>query len=145
MIVLAMTASARAEDHALYERLWPEVPTGTRLTLSQQITDQLTELGNTLGHHLDVLSSELVGVRFDGRKRRARLRFGSTTSERYLTFKLAGDVHFTEGVARVQAQLHVGIAGHIMELELPDFEMAPASYRGERGVEIRLPLFKRQF
>ena len=143
--LVLLTASASAEDRALYERLWPEVPSGARLTLSQQITDQLTELGNTVGHHLDVLSNELVGLTLDGRRRRAKVRFGSTTSERYLTFSLAGDVHFTHGVARIAARIDVGIAGHVLALELPDFEMAPTSYRGERGVEIRLPLFKRTF
>ncbi len=131
---------------ALYERLWPTVQTGPRLKLSEQITDELTELGNLLGSHLDVLSSDMLGVRFDGRRRLARVRLGGADSgERLLTLRFAGDVHFTAGVARIQARLHLGIAGHVMQLELPDVEMAPASYRGERGVEVRLPLFRRSW
>lgn len=144
-MLCAMAELAVADDHARYERLWPEVPTATRLTLSQQITDQLTVLGNTIGHHLDVLSNELVGLRFDGRRRRARVRLGSDAPDGYLTFKLASEVHFTHGVARVSARLDLGVGDHVLALELPDFEMAPASYRDERGVEIRLPLFTQSF
>lgn len=147
MITCALADVAAAEeDHCpLYERLWPSLPAATRLTLSQQITDELTELGNTLGQHLDTLSNDLLVLQFDGRRRRARIRLGSTESDRYLTFKVAGDVHFTHGVARIRATLDLGVAGHVVSLELPDVEMAPASYRGERGVEIRLPLFRRNF
>lgn len=131
---------------ALYERLWPTVQDGPRLKLSEQITDELTELGNLLGAHLDVLSSDMLGVRFDGRRRLARVRLGGADrGERLLTLRFAGDVHFTAGVARIQARLDLGVAGHVMQLELPDVEMAPASYRGERGVEVRLPLFRRSW
>lgn len=137
-------ASANSED--LYERLWPEMPNSTRLTLSQQITDQLTELGNTVGHHVNTLSNDAIALGFDGRRRRAKVRLGlEDTPDSYLTFKIAGDVHFTHGVARVAARLDIGVAGYVLHLELPDVEMAPASYRGERGVEIRIPLFKRSF
>ena len=60
-------------------------------------------------------------------------------------FKLASDIHFTRGVARIQARIDLGLGKHVVHLELPDFEMAPAEYHGERGVEIRLPLFRRAF
>lgn len=144
MCATVEVASANSDD--LYERLWPEMPNSTRLTLSQQITDQLTELGNTVGHHVNTLSNDAIALGFDGRRRRAKVRLGlEDTPDRYLTFKLAGDVHFTHGVARVAARLDIGIAGHVLHLELPDIEMAPASYRGERGVEIRVPLFRRTF
>lgn len=143
VVSLALSDAAHADD--LYERLWPDVPQSGRLSLSQQITDQLTELGNTLGTHLDMLSAGELGLRFDGRRRRARLRIGSSDTERYLVFRLASDIHFTHGIARVQARLDLGIGEHLVQLELPDFEMAPTEVRGERGVEIRLPLFKREF
>ena len=145
LVLCALTSAAAANDD-LYERLWPEMPTSTRLTLSQQITDQLTELGNTVGYHVNTLSHEVIALGFDGRRRRAKIRLGLADGpDSYLTFKLAGDVHFTHGVARARIRLDVGVAGHVLQLELPDVEMAPAEYRGERGVEIRLPLFKREF
>lgn len=134
---------ARADD--LYDRLWPAVPQAGHLTLSQQLTDELTELGNTVGAHLGALSHGELGLEVDGRHRRARVRVGSSDTERYLVFRLAGDIQFTRGVALVRARLDLGIGDHLVELELPDFEMAPTEVRGERGVEIRLPLFKRRF
>ena len=146
LLVCATVDVAAANDEDLYDRLWPEMPNSTRLTLSQQITDQLTELGNSVGHHVNMLSNDAIALGFDGRRRRAKVRLGlEDTPDRYLTFRLAGDVHFTQGVARVAARLDIGVAGYVLHLELPDIEMAPASYRGERGVEIRVPLWKRSF
>ena len=143
-MVLAMTSVASAEDHALYDRLWPRVPEGRHLKLSLQITDAMTELGNTIGVHASALSNEMFVLRFDGRRRRAHIRVGGGDTQ-YLTFRLASDVHFTDGRARITTYVDLAIAGRELHLELPDLEMAPASYRGERGVELRLPLFRREF
>ncbi len=133
---------AAAETVALYERLWPRVPEGRQLRLSQQIEDELTELGNALGYHVDSLSRELLQLRFDGRRRKAFVRFGGGDGH-HLTFRLSSDVHFTEGRARIATRLDLAIAGRALQLDLPEMEMAPAEYRGERGVELRLPLFRR--
>jgi len=140
----AMSSPAAADDGSLYERLWPRVPEDSHLTLSQQITDQLTLLGNTLGYHLDVLSNEMLTLRFDGRRRRAYVRLGGGDAQ-YLTFRLASDVHFTEGLARVTTRVDLGIGGRALHLELPDIEMTPTELHGERGVVVRLPLFRRSF
>src|SRR5690242_11084431 len=137
-------APAAADDGSLYDRLWPRVPDGQHLTLSQQITDQLTLLGNTLGYHLDVLSKETLSLRFDGRRRRAYVRLGAGDAQ-YLTFRLASDVHFTQGLARVTTRVDLGIAGRALHIELPDVEMTPTEFHGERGVVVRLPLFRRSF
>ena len=145
VVAAAPSAHADPEDHGLYDRLWPELPTAGHLTLSEQVTDQLTELGNMVGHHLDVLSYDLLALQFDGRQRRARVRFGTAAAERYLTFKFDSSVHVVGDVAQIHAHLDLGIAGYTIGLDLPELEMAPASYRGERGVELRLPLFKRSF
>lgn len=146
-VLVALAPPAFADDTSLYERLWPSVPASHGLTLEEQITDHLTEMGNTLGFHLDTLSADTLALTFDGRRKLAKVRFGTNggDSERYLTFRVAGDVHFTEGLAKVTASVELGVAGHLLRLELPDFEMAPAEYHGDRGVEIRLPLFKRSF
>ena len=53
--------------------------------------------------------------------------------------------YFTQGKARVQGRIDLGIGSHEFHLELPDVDMVPASYRGERGVEVRLPLFERRW
>lgn len=112
--------------------------------MSQQIQDQLTELGNTLGYHAAVLSHDMLQLKFDARKRRAYMRV-SGGDEQYLSFKLSSDFHFTEGLARVNTKIDLTFRGRTLELELPEMEMVPASYRGERGVEVRLPLFRRRW
>jgi len=141
--LVALTQPAFAEGD-LYDRLWPKVPTGPQLKLSDQITDQLTELGNTLGQTMNELSYDTFAMTFDGRKRRAHIRFGGGDA-RFLEFRLASDVQFFDGRAQINAKIDLTIAGNKMELELPEMEMVPANYRGERGVEVRLPIFKRRF
>ena len=144
LVCAALASPAAADDGSLYERLWPGVPDGHYLTLSQQITDQLTVLGNTVGYHLDVLSKETLSLRFDGRRRRAYVRLGAGDAQ-HLTFRIASDVHFTAGLARFTTRLDLGIAGRELHLELPEVEMTPTSVNGERGVVVRLPLFRRNF
>jgi hypothetical protein len=140
-----MSSVAAAEEYSLYDRLWPRVPEGRHLKLSEQIADQLTLLGNTLGHHLDLLSKETLTLRFDGRRRRAYVRLGTGERQQYLTFRLASDVHFTEGLARITTRIDLSVAGRALHLDLPAVEMTPTSFQGERGVVVRLPLFRRNF
>ncbi len=144
VICLAATPAAAEDETSLYDRLWPKAPDGPRLTLSQQVQDQITETLNQIGGHLDVLSSDMVAVKFDVRKRRAWVRVGGG-DEQYLTFRLASDVLFTDGVARVNTRVDLAFRGRKLQFELPEMEMVPASYRGERGVEVRLPLLRRRF
>jgi hypothetical protein len=143
-LVVVMTSTASADDFALYERLWPSVPTARQMTMGQQLTDSLTELGNTLGYHLDTLSNDMVALKFDGRQRRARVKFGMIDSE-YATFKFDSVVHFRDGMAMIQARLDLGIGGHVVHLDLPDMEMLPTEYHGERGVQLRVPLYRYYF
>jgi hypothetical protein len=141
--VVLMAAPAHAEKD-LYERLWPRIPDGQRATFSEQLADSITELGNTLGYHASVLSHELIAMRFDGRRRRAYVRFGGG-DEQFLTFRLASDVQFVEGLARVNTRVDLSFRGRRIQIELPEMEMVPASYRGDRGVEVRLPIFRRRW
>lgn len=144
LFVLVVSTTSASADSDLYDRLWPRVPEGRNLKLSDQITDQLTELGNFMGEHMNVLSHDVLSMTFDGRRRRAYLRVGGGDA-RFLEFKLASDVYFYDGKAQINARIDLTIAGNKMQLELPEMEMVPASYRGERGVEVRLPIFKRNF
>ena len=102
------------------------------------------EMPGTLGAHLDALSKETLTLRFDGRRRRAYVRLGGGETQ-YLTFRLASDVHFTDGLARISTRVDLSIAGRALHLELPEVEMTPTEYRGERGVVVRLPLLRRTF
>ncbi len=140
-------APVRATDPtleiALGER-WHEAPSRPRLKLSVQITDELTELGNLIGTSMNELSDDIVGLRFDGRKRRAKLRLGTGEGE-YLRFRIDSDWHFSQGKARVVAKLQLGVGEHQWNVELPDFDLVPTSYRDERGVEVRIPLIERRW
>jgi hypothetical protein len=144
LLALALSAPAASADSELYDRLWPRVPEGRHLKLSEQITDQLTELGNFMGQHMNALSHDVLAMTFDGRRRRAFVRIGGGDA-RFLEFTLASDVRFYDGKAQINARIDLTIAGNKMQLELPEMEMVPASYRGERGVEVRVPLFRRHF
>jgi hypothetical protein len=128
---------------ALGER-WHDIPNHPRLKLSVQITDELTELGNLIGTSMNELSNDMLGLEFDGRRRRAKLRFGTGEGE-YLRFRVDSDWHFAQGRARVVAQVQLGIGRHQLNVELPDMDVVPASYHGERGVEIRIPFFERRW
>lgn len=144
MVVLALTSVAHADEYSLYERLWPNVPSSRQATLSQQFTDTLSELGNQLGYHLDQLSGDTLEMKFDARKRKARVKFGLFDSE-YATFTVDTLIRFQDGLAKIDARLCVGVADRVMHVNLPEIEMLPTEYHGERGVQLRLPLYRRYF
>ena len=151
LLVLAPIASADpstpttvASSGELYDRLWPRAPQGHQLQLSDQITQQLTELGNFMGEHMNVLSHDMFTMTFDGRRRRAFFAVGGGDAQ-YLEFKVQSNVQFLDGRAMINTRIDLSVAGNAIQLELPEMEMVPASYHGERGVELRVPLFKRSF
>jgi hypothetical protein len=123
---------------------WHDIPSQPRLKLSVQITDELTELGNLIGSSMNELSDDIVGLKFDGRHRRAKLRLGTGEGE-FLRFRLESDWHFSQGKARVAAKLQLGVGQHQWNVELPDVDIAPAAYHDSRGVEVRIPFFERRW
>jgi hypothetical protein len=123
---------------------WRDVPQQRRLKLSVQIVDGVTALGNLIGGGVNDLSDDMIGIKFDGRRRRAKVRLG-TGEGQYLRFRLESDWHFTGGKARIAAKVQLGIGNHQWNIELPDFDLAPTSVYGESGVELRIPLFERRW
>jgi len=119
----------------------PTIPAG--VSYSQRLADSLTLLGDTIDGHLGTLTLDSVKFRVDGRARKAELRLVGET--RYLTLRIDGLVHFRHGVAQVDATIDLRVAGHGIRFELPDFEVAPRSYLGERYVEVRVPLVRGTF
>lgn len=140
----AAAQPAAAQPNVLLGDRWPSVPDGHGLSLEDQITDRLTQLGNELGRHLDLLSHEMFQLTVDGRRRHAHVRLGGGNAG-MLAIQFDGDIQFEDVNARVHARIDLGFHGHSMRLELPAFEMSPAQYRGDYGVEVRLPLFVRKF
>ena len=132
-----------ADPAVLLASRWPSLPEDHSLSLEDQITDRLTQLGNELGRHLDLLSHDMFQLRVDGRRRRAHLRIGGGNET--VALAVDGDIQFDDANAHVQCRLDLALHGHAVSLELPPFEMSPASYRGDHGVELRLPLFVQRF
>jgi hypothetical protein len=148
LLVVAATAPAAADevdgDSVVLATRWPSVPDSRGLSLEDQIMERMTQLGNELGRHLELMTSETFQLSVDCRRRRARLRLGAGDNN-LVAFRFAGDIQFDDVNARVDARIDLGFHGHLLHLELPTFEMSPAVYRGDYGVELRLPLFVRKF
>jgi hypothetical protein len=143
-VLLASAPAASADPVVLLASGWPSVPEGHGLSLEDQITDRLTQLGNELGRHLDLLSHDMFQLEVDGRRRRAHVRIGGGDAAR-LALRVDGDIQFDDINAHVHARVDLALRGHALHLELPAFEMSPVSYRGDHGVELRLPLFVQRF
>jgi hypothetical protein len=143
-VTVAASAPAAAEPTMLLASRWPTVPAGRGLSLEDQITDHLTQLGNDLGRHLDLLSHDMFQLRVDGRRRQAHVRIGGGNDE-LIALRLDGDLQFDDANCHVRARVDLALHGHAVSLELPAFEMSPVSYRGRDGVELRLPLFVQRF
>jgi hypothetical protein len=135
---------ASINDPELLERRWPALPTDHSESEGDVMIDHLSELGNQLGRNMTQLSDQLIGLKVDGRGQRARLRVG-TGSGHFLAFKLDSDWYFSDGKARINAHLELGVAGHDISVQLPAMEMERTSYHGDDGVMVKLPLFERRW
>lgn len=143
-VLVVVSGTGAAEPSELLAHRWPSVPEGHGLSLQDQITERLTQLGNALGRHLDLLSHDMFQLSVDGRRRQAHVHVGAGDVG-LLAVRFDGDIQFDDINAHVHARIDLGFHGHSVRLELPDFEMSPAEYRGDYGVELRLPLFVRKF
>jgi hypothetical protein len=145
-IALAICASVRAAhaDPVALTVRWASPPPSRAPSLEDQLTDKLTELTNQLGAHLAFLSHAAVQLTTDCRHRRAHLALGAGTGERF-AFHLTGDLQLDDLTAHVQTRLDLSIAGHALQLALPTVDVSPATFRGERGVSLQLPLLARAF
>lgn len=142
--ILAASASAGAEPDLALSTRWPNIPDRHGLSLQDQITDRLTEIGNTLGEHLDLLSADMFQLKVDGRRRHARIRLGAGRMDT-LAFQLDCGIQFQDLNAHVDAHLDLGFDGHLLRLELPEFQVQPAEYRGDYGVQVEVPVFVQRF
>lgn len=141
---LVLATSVAAAEPARLEDRWPAVPAGRALSLEDQLTDKLTELGNLLGKHLELLSHDTFQLTTNCRLRRAHLRIGAGSPDTF-GFHVDGQVHFDDLNANIRARLELDIKGHAFRLELPAVELSPAHARGDYGVSIQLPLIARSF
>ncbi|HUQ02844.1 MAG TPA: hypothetical protein VM261_10135 [Kofleriaceae bacterium] len=120
----------------------PSIPRVGR-TYSERIADELTLLGDTIDGHLGPLTLDSVKLKVDGRARKAHVRLAGES--RYLSMTIHSDVHFRRGGAGVDTLVDLRVAGRALRFELPQFEVLPRSYLGERYVEVRVPIIKGTF
>lgn len=113
------------------------------LSLSRHMTDKLTLWSNEIGGHLSLLTLDLVDMRFDVRRRHAALRLGALSPD--VGLRLDSAIIVRGNVARVNASLALAVAGRRLELEIPTFEVVTQNVRGERSVEVRVPLIEGRF
>jgi hypothetical protein len=142
-------APARADElqrerQVALDTQWPGLPAWHGLKLEDQIVDRLSELGNRAGDHLDTMSHDWIKLHVDGRAQRAHLHFGGGNSH-YLSLQVDSDWHFADGKARVQARLELGLAGHTLDVKIPDVDLKPDSYHGTQMVDVNVPLLERRF
>jgi len=139
----APAPEARGE---LLQHRWPNVPFDRHLSMSEMITERITEIGNRFGDHLDLLSRDMFQLRVDGRRRRAHVRLGGGggTGDP-VTFQIDGDIQFDDLNARVDAHIDLGIGRHLLRLDLPAFQIQAGEYRGDYGVQVEVPMFEKRF
>ena len=134
--IVGSAGTARADDDDEYDATY-------RGITAAKVADGVTELGEEIDAHLGALSAGVVSLKFDGRSRKIHLGFDLEGDD--ASFKFRSDVVVRGGVARVDARIDLRLVGRHVHFELPDFEVIPRSYDGERYVEVRLPLLTGRF
>jgi hypothetical protein len=110
-----------------------------------KVVDKVVAMTNQFfDQHVDLLTYDLVHLRVDAEQRAAKIAVGGGDA-RVVQLRVAGDVEVVDGTARIHSRVAFAIAGKQIDLRLPNVDVAPASYRGERGVEVRLPLVRHAF
>lgn len=137
-------SAARADTIALLDHHLPAVQHEPEYVFpsGDEMTDRMTELGNEIGHHMNLLSHDLISLQFDGRARHAKMRVGGG-DDRFVTFAIGSDVQFVGTDAHVRPHLDLGFQDRHVHVDLPEFEIMPQSYQGDRVVVFLVPFFQR--
>jgi hypothetical protein len=141
--VAAHPGVARADVGLAMDQLWPAMPHHEQTSMSDQLADWMTSVGVKIDHHLGALSHDVLDLRIDGRGQRTHV--GLHAGTRYLSFALTEDVHVADGIARMRTRLQLEVGAHALDVQLPDVEMQQDEYRGERIVELNVPLLERHW
>ena len=148
IVFTASVASAedakRGQQTFVFGERWREVPMSGGLKMEDRVAEHLSEFGNFIGGHMNVLSRDAFAMKFDGRRNRARMRLGTGDGQQ-LRFNIDTDWHFMQDKARAQPRLQLGIGRRDFKLELPNIDMATNDVYGQLAVEVRLPLFERRW
>ena len=133
LLIALLTTAAHADDAPP-----PRPVTGKMVDKVVEMTNQFFD------QHVDLLTHDMLYLRVDAGHRAAKIAVGGGDA-RLMKLRLAGNVEVVDGTARIHSRLALGLGGRQLDLRLPNVDVAAASYRGERGVEVRLPLLRRSF
>ncbi|HEX5060788.1 MAG TPA: hypothetical protein VFV99_15575 [Kofleriaceae bacterium] len=115
------------------------------LPATGKMVDKVVEMTNQFfDQHVDLLTHDMLYVRVDAEHRAAKIAVGGGDAH-LMKLRFAGNVEVVDGTARIHSRLALGLGGKQLDLRLPNIDVSAASYRGERGVEVRLPLLRRSF
>lgn len=175
LLALALTLLATATASAgpvPADRRWPDPAPAAQPGDARGATtakDRLVDLGNRfLSEPVDAISHRAVSVRVDtqgaarvgvdvGRAKYAELNVAIrirkvTTIAGRMPPRFQPEpgrerdyVEESDSAARLSSRVTLAMAGRSVELALPALEVAPAEHRGTRGVELRIPLVRRDF
>jgi hypothetical protein len=143
-VVLLVTAVVGMGTLAHADRVTDIPDMAPRLSLSKRVTKNLTLLSHDLNAHLNNLSFDVLEMRFDLGQRTAELKLAVDVGSG-LGLRVDSDIKFRSGYARVKAKIDLRVIGEDISLDLPEFDMVPRTYAGRSFVELRLPLFEREF
>src|ERR1051326_4306153 len=102
---------------AAADKLWPAVPKDPTMPIEDVMIDHLSDYGNQLGQHLELLSHDMLALHVDGGAERAKLRLGGGNPH-YLNFTFDSDWKFDGASARIKARVDLAFHDHKMHLEL---------------------------
>ena len=128
IVLVVLTGPVHADD----------APTGKMVDKVVAMTNQFFD------QHVDLLTHDMLQLRVDAEQRAAKIAVGGGDA-RVVKLRVSGNVEVVDGTARIHSRVAFGIGGKQIDLRLPNVDVAPASYRGERGVEVRLPLMRGSF
>ncbi|HEY0193497.1 MAG TPA: hypothetical protein VGC42_20410 [Kofleriaceae bacterium] len=135
--LLASQWVTAAEPELQIDNRWPAVPDDHGPSLEDQLTRRIDALGQRWSRD----SFQLV---IASRHRRARLHIGNGSGDA-VSLQVLEDIQFDDADTYVHTTIDLRIHDRHYQFSLPAVEMSPVSYRGDYGVEIKLPLLKRKF
>ncbi len=118
-------------------------PVAARVSLKDRVTKNLTLMSNEMGLHMKTLTGDMVDMTFDVRARKARVKLNAGSEG--LSLNLDSKLVMRGKIARVSTTLDLDLFGESLSLDLPDFELVPQSWQGQRWVEFRVPIIEGRF
>lgn len=139
----AMCAAVLCAGTAYADKLTELPEPVARVSLKDRVTKNLTLMSNEMGLHMKTLTGEMVDMTFDVKARKARLKLNAGSES--LSLNLDSKLVMRGKIARVSTTIDLNILGENLTLDLPDFELVPQSWQGQRWVEFRVPIIEGRF